>query len=125
MADCSVIVRIEDRYNKEAGLKVLETLNLGSLHGQLEMFNLGQLSPEQIANSIINNLFDRDKKWDVDYPNCCLKESPVAAGQEFPVSYSCSQSATWDHKDIYAVANSSTTVVIKSRSEIDINSWTK
>ena len=121
-----VEVLISDKYNPEQGLSVFSCHDCEGLTDQLNKFHSGEINSSAIAYSIIEALFTRDfsfdPKWDVNSATCKLldEERDYVEGQEFPVSYQCEQSATWDYKDIYAVASSKAKIVVFSRDLIHI-----
>jgi hypothetical protein len=120
-------VRIEDKYNVDLGFQYLDTSLFPDLQSTLNQFVVGELRSFRVAQSIIEALFSRDfdpnPKWDVDCSSCIEIGSKNNTEDEFPVSFSCKQEATWNHKDIYAVAKSSAKITFLSRSEIDVENY--
>ncbi len=122
-----VNVLISDKYNPEKGLQPFEASNYDGLIAKLNKFYDGETNSLDVSYAIIEALFDShfsyDSKWFVESATCEIirpKGSSLDPDIEFPVSYRCSQQATYDRKDIYSVATAKAKIVILSRNEIRI-----
>ncbi len=121
----TVSVTIEDKYNPEYGFQALDLDQFPDLNEKVNQFaNDEHITPSFLAHQLIEALFHRDfndgPKWDVDSSSCTLID---ASSDNFPVSFSCEKQATWDHKDIYAVAKSASKITFLSRTELKIEKY--
>jgi hypothetical protein len=99
---------MSSRYDKS---KVLTEFDLAAVKGMrthLEAYFADQLDERTLACKIIEALFERDfggtsDRWDID-------SADVAASAE-PHTFELKKQATYDRKDIYAVASSKATIV--------------
>jgi hypothetical protein len=124
----SMSVTIEDKYNPDYGFRDLESEQFPNLNEKLNQFTNGEITPSFIAREFIELLFNRDfsndnSKWDVDSSSCIQIGTKSNSTEDFPISFDCEQKATWDHKDIYAVAKSSAKITFLSRNEIKIEKY--
>lgn len=124
MLSSKVSVLISDKYNPDRGLQPFDISRYAGLAEQLNEFHSGNIDAATIADKIIQALFEADfsagPKWDVDSSSLSLLSEGGYKTKELPLSFDCEQKATWDHKDIYAVARSNAKIVVQSRDLIHI-----
>lgn len=117
-----VKILISDKYNPGLGLQPFDTNRYEGLTTSVNKFHAGEMNSQGVAYSIIEALFSSEfsggGKWDVESATC----SKISSGEpaDLPAEYQCSQRATWDHKDIYSVAEAKAKIVVLSREEIHI-----
>ena len=93
-----------DKYNPERGYTELSPISL-SLGQDLCSYMTKEIGPQQMAQKIIQALFQRDfgvkkdTRWDVDPAHAVPKDDDN-------IVFEAEQQATWDWKDIYSVASS-------------------
>lgn len=109
-----VVVQWSDHYNLDDGLKPLDTATL-LLDCVLHQFETNELDESNVAQCIIHSLFERDfmgtgKHWCSD-GICCKK---IDNDDNSEKTFQCSESSTWDWKDIYSVATSKATIVFSN-----------
>lgn len=120
-----VTVLWSDKYNPVRGLQPFDPSQYDGLVAFLNKFNEGEVDALGIAYAIIEALFNSElsynSKWDVDGASCSKVTSEGSdPAADFPVSCQCHQQATYNHKDIYSVAEAKAKIVVLSRSEIHI-----
>jgi hypothetical protein len=119
----SIKVLWSSRYDS---LKTMHTLLTSSLKGideKLLQFQIGKITGLDLVHSLINALFHRDhstgKHWDYDGSRCSK-----ISNDESGVTFKCESSATWDWKDIYAVASAEANIkILASNHEIHIEDY--
>ena len=103
-----------------------QPLRLPALNEALYKYEMGALAEENVAGSIIHELFNRDfsgdgSHWCRDWWTC---EAAERSGESAEKRFTCQESATWDWKDIYSVASAKATIVFSpDRSEIRVEGY--
>lgn len=124
MSSSPVTVLISDKYNPENGLQPFDLSRYAGLSELVSKFHAGDIEAGTIADEIIKAMFEADfsasSKWDIDGSCCSLLSEGGYKTKELPLSFDCEQKATWDHKDIYAVARSHAKIVVQSKDLIHI-----
>jgi hypothetical protein len=117
-----VTVLLSDKYNPTNGLQPFDPNRYEGLSSLLNKFYDGEVTAQVISRHIIEALFDKefshDKKWGVDTANCSPLDNESTS--EFPAAFQCSKQASYDHKDIYAVAEAKAKIIVQSRELIHI-----
>ncbi len=125
-----VTVLWSDKYHPDRGLQPFDAAPYDGLVAFLNRFHDGEIDASAVSYAIIEALFNSEfshsSKWDVDCANCSkvvtgeADAADTAGTADFPVSFQCHQRATYDHKDIYSVAEAKAKIVVLSRSEIHV-----
>ena len=122
----SIVVYKSDGYhsgNGEAPLTVFDISRNTTLRNAVHEYERGSVSAASLCSEIIEALFDKEfvgqgKHWDRD--GASVTHLASSSNDEY-VSYGSMCSATWDWKDIYAVASSKATIrVFLKKPEIHI-----
>lgn len=132
----TVNVQWSDHYNPDRGLMVLDTSALG-LDNTLHQYERNEMDSAEVARAIIRALFARDflgngSHWSGDGVDCSEVVSGGTADdinsdndeKKTERTFQCSESSTWDWKDIYAVAKSKAKITLsEDRKEIRVEDY--
>lgn len=122
----SIVVYMSDGYHTGSGdppLNVYDMSRNTALRDVVLEYERGTMNPATLCREIIEAFFDKEfvgngKHWDRD--GSSVSQLASSSNDEY-VSYASVCSATWDWKDIYAVASSKATIrVFLQKPEIHI-----